>query len=1365
MGQLGWHTSAKEQYFQIYGSTGNSYTNSRNQAVLKLTMLPNDNLDGKSWGGVMRAFPTGFNNQSRKRTLEVVVRGREGRLSLDLGRVSEDISIPGINQGQPDGRLQAEILPNAGQVNNEKDAGLDGLRSAEGERGGVWECKPGCIYLPFSPENRDAGLDDWVEPTEGATEEPFAVNGTEGNQTGTPRLYDTEDLDRSGTLDTLNRFIRYNIELEKECLASDFCEEMRNGWRKYQIPLYGGGLLIDPTGQETEERILANLKMMRVWLGYLPKRVAKAEVRLARINLVGNSWEEGARNTEYEQDADRYATGDLGDRIFVSVPPAVRDSNRLQVDVINKLEERGYKQSPNTPRERDTRTDEPLPERALVLRYNNLHAGEVVSATKMLGSDPKDLTMYTRMRMEIHADSNWAKNAAKFDPDQNRVSLALRMGRDRGDRESKDYYEIRMPMDRDAMLDPEHRDLWLRNSFELPLSELYGLKNDELYRNYYGRPTSKRLWHPEREDSALVVTVVGDPNLARIDWMRLSVVVDSGATELQSGEIWINDLRLEGVDKSSGTAMRAQLQLDFSDFVNLSGNMSYTNGNFATMSQQRPSPGNATSKVDYNTNLQMFANKFMPDDWGVSLPVSLQFRGALDRPFTRPFSDLRLGGTGFWDIAQDVWNQEVSSIHNSADSVADIDASRARVYQTLQTDRVFSTSYKKERRAKDFLTQAVFERPDAEYRFSQTERTEFFNESESRNYYSKLRYDLSPFQQSSFQPLSGFDSSAWAPKFLTNMTVKPLPDKFQLVLFDFSFGRDERLVKPRLPEEPSIRTEDYRVSLSHGLDLEWRPLNFMGFGYRLDVIRDFDNEHECFDRSLFELNSSSCEEGFGAHRLLFDFDSKDRWDGEDSEGRDTAHYGQDYYILAREKNRSQTFHFDLNPNLLDWLTTSASFNSGYRHTINENQNSGFLGAGQPTHFEGNADHDIRFSTGFNPTGFLSSVGGWFGGKETIDGVKKALEKWRVRNLDLTYTVSNKYNNDNFTYWRLRNSDGADYWRFQAYQMGFLYNFGNMGSLFQGEPDSDFFDYLSTPDPLLQDNFSHNVSRSVDLQSGFTVPGLNLDLSSSLRWTRQYNLYRNPQSFSDTIQTFPEVTVSGSLGDFAKKIPFIADDLKSLTAYSNYNYREERRWGLFRTQNDENKQSHRFNPLIRLSANTQGNVRIENSVNLTLEYLQTYRKEPKTNDTGKVILQFIPHYAGYTGSDSAAPQVAAEGGRNDQDGYSIGDELSISYDVETQKGIQFWRYYVKLKNNLRMTLTGKADYVNNRRVQAVDTEEEDTEVYEDKVIASIKPEASYNFTNNVDARFWTQYIYEKIFNTDKQPHTHDLEIHGEFTMRF
>jgi hypothetical protein len=1354
-GDLMWHSSFTEQYYRIYGNTGNSYTNSREQTILRLNFQPNDNLEGNSWGGIMRAFPQGLSNHSRKRTLEVVVQGRQGTLNIDLGRVSEDISIPGINNGKPDGILQSEVDERSGNYVNEKDAGLDGRRDDEGLEIGVrWECKPFCYAIPIPSDNADPGRDNWCEPVAGATELPPCVNGTEGNNQGTGGVaYDTEDINRNGILDTLNRYLRYSMPLDSACTARFHCEELRNGWRKYRIPLYGGGVRIDPSNTESEQSLLANGQFIRMWVGKLPSRVASTTIQLARVSVGGNNWEEGARNTGFEVPGNVFCSGDQGDSTCITVPPMVRDSNNLRVDVINRQEERGYRPSPNTPQERDTRTGEPLPERALVLRYENLHPGEVVHATRVLSSDKKDFTRYDRLSLEVHGDSTWANG---LNTSQGKVSFGLRLGRDQGNRDSKDYYEVRLHLDTTADLDPSHEALWRRNSFSVRISDLTGLKNNPLYRAFTGRAVSQSAWHEGRGDSSLTLSIVGDPNLGSIDWMRLVIYVDSTASTRQHGEIWVNDLRLEGVDKAAGTAIRSQIQLEFADFINVSGNLQYTNGNFATMSQTKPTPASARTMVDYNTNISIFANKFLPDDWGVAIPVAFTFRGALDRPFTRPQSDLRLYGTGLFDITRDLMDGKLSSIHNPQDSLADIDNRYARVYQTATYEQRFSVSYRKNMLSENFFIRALLERPAMEYRQAFSERTEYYRDSRTRDYKYRLTYNLSPRRVPDWRPLEFARDNRFVPDFFSGISVSPLPDKVNLVLADYSFVRTYDVTKPRteldvIPDQPVV----YNVDLAHGFDASWRPLSILGFGYRIDIVRDFDEEHACFARQTFF--SSRCG-GPLANDLIFAFDDARMGSGgyyaPGAGGYvDTTHRGEDYGILARERNRTQSFNADLTLNPFSWLNAGGSFNSGYRHTWNNTQEGGIGSSLTPGHFAANADHEIRLTTGLNPSQILESAGKTFKFLEgPAQAARRGLDAWRVRPFDLTYTVSNRYNGEAFTYDYLRDKN-LGYADLLAYQFGFVYDPSSLGTIFEGVPNPQFFDYLSSPDPALgQNRMNHVVNRAVDLQNGFSVPRVNLDITAGVKYTKQYTLYRIFEP-SDTTVVWPEISVAGSFADFAARVPWAKNHLKSLTATTNYNYREESRTSLFNPSPDADIFAHRFAPLLRLTGTTNDDVRIELSFNAAHETEIQYGKDAGTS---------LARPLTYLGPNEPLRSIYQRDPLKEapKRTLAVGVEPVISWEVETQKGIQFWRYYVRLKNNLRLSLNAACNYARTEITQNGVTFRE-----KDQINANIRPEATYNFTNNVDAKFWAFYQYEQFFHTPRNEYVHEVALHGEFTMRF
>jgi cell surface protein SprA len=1345
-GQFVWHSSRRESYSHIYGPTGNAYTDSREQTLLQMTLQPNDNLEGRSWGGVMRALSPGLFNQSKKRTLDVVVYGREGTLVVDLGQISEDISIPGLKSGEPDGQLQQELDPTRETINR-FDYGLDGTKEPN-EVGVRWECKPTCYSIQVdSLTNRDPGGDDYAEPV-GATEESPKVNGTERNNSATGGLtYDTEDLDRSGILDKKNVYLRYVMPLDSTCSARFHCEELRSGWRRYQIPLYGGGTRIGANAGESEMQILGNVKIVRAWMGRLPSRVTRSTVLMARLNLVGNNWEESDRNRDFEIDADRFATGDLKDSAAVRVGPAVADSNRLKVTVINKQEIRAYAQSPNTPKERDTRTDEPLPERSLVMRYENLHRGEVVGATRLLGSDPKDLTLYDRIRMEIHPDSNSVPGRENYNPGQNKVSLGLRLGKDQGNRDSKDYYEIRIHMDTAGTYDKSHVALWERNSFDVSVSDLTGLKNDPLYLAFQGRPVSKSAYHKGRNDTSLTLSVVGNPTLSRIDWMRLVVYVDSGEGENQTGEIWVDDLRLEGVDHSLGSSMRTQLQLDFSDFVNVSGNLTYRNGGFTTMSETKTTPANSQTTVDYNTNLSVFANKVFPDQWGVSLPFTLQYHGAINRPFTRPSSDLTLGGTDFGDLVDDILNEHLT-VRDSADSVNDIRNRYSRVYQTTVFEEKFSTSFKKEHRSSNYLTQIFLERPDLQYSYSSSRKDEFFAANRARNYNTRVLYSLSPFENKSYKPFAFGEKMKFMPAFLTGMDFTPYPDKLNLTLSDFSFVRTESVNKPRNDQDRPLTTPPiYSVELTHGVDLEWRLLTFLNFGIRTSADRDFDEERECFDESMwsFEIEGECGKHGgagFLASGMVFDYDDQ---------GREAGHLGDDYGILFRERNRTQTFHLDFNPNLFNWLTTGANFNSGFRQTrLDAVKNKYGDGAGVPEHFSADADHDVKLNASLSLPSLIGPAGD---GKGFLGAIRKKVEDWRLRNFDFSYSVGHKYNKEEYTYGYL--AQQASTGSYYAYQLGLVYDTPAdfFGTLFEGEPDPRWMDFLMPPDPTLNSNseFSHGVTRSWDAGTGATVPWLDLSMSFNLKYTKEYTLFRAIKP-SDTSVVWPDMTITGTFNDFANKIPWLRKTFRSMTSTTTFNFRKEDKHALFSQAPETERTSYKFDPFIRLAATTNKDVRGELSFKGGLENAFDHEK------TGRALPIPYRHFS------DTVEQIAYDRDklkRTKRDAANVGGDASIAYDVETQKGLQFWRYYVKLENNLRLKVTGSANYMFTEKTEPQRSPRRDLNT----LTLTGKPEVSYNFTNNVDALFYTQYKYDKLWHTPKEESTHELSVHGEFTMRF
>jgi hypothetical protein len=279
-----------------------------------------------------------------------------------------------------------------------------------------------------------------------------------------------------------------------------------------------------------------------------------------------------------------------------------------------------------------------------------------------------------------------------------------------------------------------------------------------------------------------------------------------------------------------------------------------------------------------------------------------------------------------------------------------------------------------------------------------------------------------------------------------------------------------------------------------------------------------------------------------------------------------------------------------------------------------------------------------------------------------------------------------------------------------------------------------------------------VSRTWDARTGFTVPWVDLSLSFDLKYTRDYTLYR-ALTPSDTSVVWPDLTITGSLADFASKIPALRKTFRSMTSSTTFNLRQEDKHALFSSAPETKKISYKFDPLIRVAATTNKDVRGELSLRAGLENAVDYEKVPDTGDTT---------YYRYWGGDTAlVAYVRSDDKRTLRDAVNLGGDASIAYDIQTQKGIQFWRYYVKLENNLRLKLTGSASYILSERTLPQTPTKKD----QNTLTLTARPEMSYNFTSNVDALFYVQYKYDKLWHTADDQSIHELTVHGEFTMRF
>lgn len=1327
-GEFIWHSNQDERYRNVYTEVGNSDVDSRELSILKFTLRPNDNLEGNSWGGIMRSNGLSYQDLSNMRYLEVVARGNVGNLFVDLGAISEDLSISGL---EPNGEINGEATANTTTPLN--DCGLDGVCSKDGamEKRRVWDCRiEPCMYSDdTSGSNKDKARDDFAEQ-EDDSDPDVHINGTENNNGSGERDYDTEDLNRDGSLDTENRFVRYRINLESTS-GTDY-ETLKNGWRRWRIPLTAFDTVIAKDGSNYQA-ILGDARMTRLWYGRLKHGVVEGQAQVLEMRVVGNQWEETAGANEYGIVTQGPTQTVIVDGIPVEVTAPgqviVPDTNYLRVRVINNRDNtKDYYKSPNTVTERDAETNAALKEQSLVLQFGGLNPGQAVGATRYFDTESKDLTQYQRIKLEIHM-----QNQKGMALDTIPVRLAIQLGHG-GLEGSDNYYEwsFRPAMYREAGSErpsDAHERNWLANAMDIPISEFVNLKDGRMAP--FLTPVERARtgdFAREREER---LKLVGNPSMSRINWVRFVIIADEGATANQVlGEFWVNDLRLSGLSTEWGLAGRVRGQLDFGDVMSVSGELRYKDGDFATLKSEGKSPkptlAESNSQLDINGNFSFNLNKFFKDEWQLRMPLSLGYSATVRRPYLKPQSDQPLTKDNYSVLAPELVKNELEFADTTEEAQKRRDL-ESKGYQSYSRSRSLSLGFSKEHTEDeswiiDYMTQAFLERPALNYRYNEIEARSTTSADSSYTYGATLDYKLGTYKPFALRPVES----------MAALTIEPWPQTFDITLFDMSYmktigqERDPEFVANQVP-----RTVEFSTELQHKMNVRWNLFPFLSATYSLSVRRDMEGggDREAFVKENFF--SPNSPDGMFAKNVIFDYDHNDRriYTTPDSvvvtenrskrkprirapgdtipavegdtntyiPGYDTTVYyridsvgsrdfGRAYGILRNERSRQQDFKLNFNPQVIPFLVTRFGFGSTFQQnkTIPDN-----FRIDDPAMREKNfwsIDHTNRFE--FTPTLKLVELFGW----GNTNAMTSFLEKLRWREIRSSWSVDLKTTGEDFTFAQLHDEQGVTPGQYYLYGLGFGDGYGarNPWDLMTGDmlltrrtDFEDFAEYRNKHvDTLVyRSSFLHSVSRRLTLGTNFTLPFWDIGVTTDGQWSEEFRQPRQNPFYLDTITVWPKWGVGVSVPNFAERLAFVKPYLRSLSASHRTDYTYTRSVKPFQSAEDEWRTQWAFMPLIRLSALTNGNIRIDNDINYSTDYSL---RRPK--------VQVVPT-PGWPDVNAAAEDTSMlyvetpwmHTDRNESWAYTLGDELSIGYDLKTKRGFQIFKWYWRLKNDINLKL--------------------------------------------------------------------------------
>jgi cell surface protein SprA len=273
---------------------------------------------------------------------------------------------------------------------------------------------------------------------------------------------------------------------------------------------------------------------------------------------------------------------------------------------------------PGFERDRDLTTinNAELNEQSMSLSVVNLRNGDSRAVFKNVNFD---MQFNKRLKMFVHMENE--RN------ESNQVSSFIRLGTDLTD----NYYEIEIkglkatnPNEVNPQA-PEPEKVWpLENEFDVSLDDLRRAKAErDKAGGYLTTP-----FQIETDDKRFWIRVVGRPDLSAVMSIMIGVrnpkfekgSIVNNDEEPKSFSIWVNELRTNGYDQSSGYAAIGKLNLKLADLgsVTVSGSIK-TFGFGSVMDKISQRERSTTSDINVQGSLQL--DKFTKEKWGLRIPM------------------------------------------------------------------------------------------------------------------------------------------------------------------------------------------------------------------------------------------------------------------------------------------------------------------------------------------------------------------------------------------------------------------------------------------------------------------------------------------------------------------------------------------------------------------------------------------------------------------------------------------------------------------------------------------------------------------------------------------------------------------------
>jgi hypothetical protein len=582
-------------------------------ATLDIELNASAPADPEAWVGVMTGFRGGGLDLSRGQFIEVWVNDfkknqadRGGFLRIDIGRIDEDFYEPGL------GEWQDEDQEKDGYEPCYDDTGLDLTFNA----------KKDCVeraslereYEGDAEVDADENNDDYDPKRIPADIGRFIkVNGTEKNQ-----QHDTEDLDRSGQMETDNSYFSYVIDLSDTAVVDiresfpgydgfDNENHAEDSWRLYRIKLKDATIVAEG-GIEPQ---LEQVRHVRVWIDDIQSVFREVDgqnrFQFAELRVVGNRWElDGVRDA-------------VNDTIKIAPTPPTE----FNIGAISNKTDPARYIPPIVPRVENEVYEK---EQSMFLTFEQLGAETSVRIFRQFLGRGLDLTSYRDLNFWVHADSLDAY-ADSLDAYNGNVEYYMRLAFDKNN-----YYELSFPITRKYF---DRVNNW--GYVLIKLEDLSSLKLAQSDSLFEVRGTIRDVVDRTRQYD---VRVVNNPNLFNIQYIYAGVRnISQDVRDIYDGEVWLNDIYAGDVRRDIGIAQRVSASVNIGGGVlSVGGSWQRRDADFRGLRERR---GSGVQNESYSMNAKTRVEHFIPL-FGFSIPLSANYSHSTTVPRYLPGGDTEL---------------------------------------------------------------------------------------------------------------------------------------------------------------------------------------------------------------------------------------------------------------------------------------------------------------------------------------------------------------------------------------------------------------------------------------------------------------------------------------------------------------------------------------------------------------------------------------------------------------------------------------------------------------------------------------------------------------------------------------------------